>query len=228
MSDHYHGKLIIRSGSSALAKTPITETRDDVRHVISGALDRAEKSLAGPFTGVTIGGASAEKLFPLGRTGVSVQSMIDAVEGFLASLPGAEESAGLELMQSLEASGLDFLALSQAQQDLLVELISLYTGRLGPGHAEVKLNDVTKSCWRNQVRADGRLWRRRCLLLPNYEPADADRVRSPARDQLRQQRAKSTTRAHGRTHAKPATTTGATFFSSTTANTITEPSRGTL
>jgi hypothetical protein len=317
MSEHDHGNLVMTPGSSALTKTPVADTREHVRHVVAGALDRAEKSLAGPFTGIIIGDDRAENLFPLGRTGVSVQPMIDAVERFLGSLSGAErqlatfevdddehwrswhnmhfflmrhglgmndmsneqreialdilrssmsvsgfenardvmrlnehaaeltgrldeygefyywisifgtpsstepwgwqidghhliinclvlgdqivmtpdfrgsepvaatsgafagtrvfaseESAGLELMQSfdasqratatisadpprevittaqadnlaLEASGLEFSTLSQGQQDRLVELISLYTGRLGSGHAEVKLDEVT-------------------------------------------------------------------------------------
>ena len=90
MSDHDHGNLIMKAGSSALTKTPIADTREHVRHVVSGALDRAEKSLAGPFTGITIGGDPAENLFPLGRTDVSVQPMIEAVERFLELLSGEE------------------------------------------------------------------------------------------------------------------------------------------
>ena len=84
-----------------------------------------------------------------------------------------EEAAGLDLMQSLDRGqratatiaedpprelvataqidnlslgedGLLFDALGRGQQEALVDLISLYTGRLRPGHAEVRLADVKR------------------------------------------------------------------------------------
>ena len=45
---------------------------------------------------------------------------------------------------ALDAVGLDYAGLSPAQQDRLVELIALYTGRIRPGHAGIRLDEVKR------------------------------------------------------------------------------------
>ncbi len=90
LSPDMPGKLIMDPGSSALARTPIGDYRDHVRAVIEGALTRADESLSGPFTGVTVAASTNDDLFPIQRTGLSLDPVIDAARRLLESLSVAE------------------------------------------------------------------------------------------------------------------------------------------
>jgi Protein of unknown function (DUF3500) len=61
-------------------------------------LARAQANMAAPFTSITTDGTVIPGLYALRKTGVSVQSIIDAAEAFLASLtPEARATASFEV-----------------------------------------------------------------------------------------------------------------------------------
>jgi hypothetical protein len=67
---------------------------EPARTAVLNALSRARKSLAEEFKGVTAdGGTAPAGLFPIVRTGVSVQPIIDAARAFLALLTPEQRSA---------------------------------------------------------------------------------------------------------------------------------------
>lgn len=84
------GNLNMKSGSSALAVTPIGDYAAPVRKIIEGAMKRADESLAGSFSGVMTGVPDVEGLHPLASTGVSVDPIIEAAQRFLGSLSTEE------------------------------------------------------------------------------------------------------------------------------------------
>ena len=57
---------------------------------VKNAFDRAKAALAEEFAGLTTGGAPGSGLFPIVKTGVSVQPMIDAANAFRATLTAAQ------------------------------------------------------------------------------------------------------------------------------------------
>src|SRR5579885_3190102 len=61
--------------------------------VLRTYMARARTTLAEPFVGVTTDGNPVRGLFPLSRTGVSVQPIIDAAEAFLALLTPEQRKA---------------------------------------------------------------------------------------------------------------------------------------
>lgn len=63
------------------------------RSAVENALARAEKALAEDLKGITAGGQTPPGLFPIRKTGVSVQPVIDAALAFLALLTEAEQKA---------------------------------------------------------------------------------------------------------------------------------------
>ena len=71
---------------SAARFTPISTFHEPARTAVQGAFDRAKKSLAEEFTGITTGGAPVEGLFPVMRTGVSVEPVVEAAHAFKDTL----------------------------------------------------------------------------------------------------------------------------------------------
>lgn len=82
--------VVTLAAASAIRQTPVAEIREPVRGIVHEAIDRAERSLAQPFDGVTIGERAHDDLFPLAATGVSVEPIVGAAERFLAALSIAD------------------------------------------------------------------------------------------------------------------------------------------
>jgi len=74
------------SGSSATHFTPIETLPEPARARRQGLFDRAQSLLAEEFIGITAGGARADGLFPVVRTGVSPGPVLEAANAFRASL----------------------------------------------------------------------------------------------------------------------------------------------
>ncbi|NND50263.1 MAG: DUF3500 domain-containing protein [Rhizobiales bacterium] len=78
--------------------------------------------------------------------GLELMQGLDAAQRAAATVSDAPPREIITTAQvdnlALDAVGLAFSSLAPAHQDQLVELISLYTGRLRPGHAEIRLEDV--------------------------------------------------------------------------------------
>ncbi|MFN0304593.1 MAG: DUF3500 domain-containing protein [Burkholderiales bacterium] len=79
-------KLIMSGHASALKPTPLSEFPERLQGVVGGAMARAKAALADRFKGTTTDGTTVPGLFPLSKTGVSVQPVIDAAIAFAASL----------------------------------------------------------------------------------------------------------------------------------------------
>jgi len=71
---------------SAARFTPISTFHEPARTVVQGAFDRAKKSLAEEFMGITTGRAPVEGLFPVMQTGVSVEPVVEAAHAFKDTL----------------------------------------------------------------------------------------------------------------------------------------------
>jgi hypothetical protein len=79
-------------GASATRFTPFSTLAEPARSRRQQAFDRARESLEEELTGITLGGARADGLFPILKTGVSVEPVIDAANAFLATLTTAERN----------------------------------------------------------------------------------------------------------------------------------------
>ncbi len=79
-------KLITSGHASALKPTPLSEFPERLQGVVGGAMARAKAALAEKFKGTTIDGTTVPGLFPVSKTGISVQPVIDAANAFAASL----------------------------------------------------------------------------------------------------------------------------------------------
>jgi len=67
---------------------------EPARSVVQNALARAQKALAAEFRGITAGGdAAPPDLFPIVKTGISVQPIIDAVQAFEALLTDEQQTS---------------------------------------------------------------------------------------------------------------------------------------
>ena len=73
-------------GASATRFTDISTFPEPPRSRLQDVFDRAKASLAREFTGITSGGAPMRGLFPIVKTGVSVQPVIAAANAFRATL----------------------------------------------------------------------------------------------------------------------------------------------
>jgi hypothetical protein len=93
MSDPLPGQLITTGHASAKRFTPLSEFPERLQTVVGGAMERAKKALAERFEGVTNDGKVVPGLFPIRKTGVSVQPIIDAANAFAASLSESERVA---------------------------------------------------------------------------------------------------------------------------------------
>jgi hypothetical protein len=80
--------------------------------------------------------------------GLDLMQSFDAAQRAAATISDAPPREVITTAQvdnlALDAEGLTFEGLTPAQQDHFVDLISLYTNRLRPGHAEIRLADVKK------------------------------------------------------------------------------------
>ncbi len=88
-----------------------------------------------------------------------------------------------------------------ASSDQLLALIEIYVGRIAPGHAEVRLDEVRGT----SPRPTSPGWaarRRQRLLLPRAQPGHPHRVRPPGRHRVRQQHAVAQPHPHHRAHAE--------------------------
>ncbi|MSQ20939.1 MAG: DUF3500 domain-containing protein [Betaproteobacteria bacterium] len=83
-------KLIMIGHASAVKPTPVTEFPERLQGVVSNAMARAKAALADQFKGTTTDGTTIPGLFPLSKTGISVQPVIDAAVVFAASLSDAQ------------------------------------------------------------------------------------------------------------------------------------------
>jgi Protein of unknown function (DUF3500) len=86
MSTTDTSKLIMTGHASAVKPTPIGQFPERLQGVVSNAMARAKAALADRFKGTTTDGNIVPGLFPLSKTGVSVQPVIDAANAFAASL----------------------------------------------------------------------------------------------------------------------------------------------
>ena len=80
-------------GVSATRFTPIPTFPEPARSVLQGAFDRAKKSLAEEFTGITTGTGAIEGVFPVMQTGVSMAPVIEAAQAFRDTLTTAQWQA---------------------------------------------------------------------------------------------------------------------------------------
>ncbi len=85
-------KLRPSLGASATRFTSISTFPEPARSRVQDAFDSAKASLAEDFTGITTGGVPANGLFPIVKTGVSVQPVVDAANAFRASLTNEQWS----------------------------------------------------------------------------------------------------------------------------------------
>jgi hypothetical protein len=79
-------KLRPSLGASATRFTDFTNFPEPARSRIGEAFDRAKASLAEDFTGITAVGVPAEGLFPIVKSGVSVDPVVEAANAFRAAL----------------------------------------------------------------------------------------------------------------------------------------------
>ncbi len=78
--------------ASATRFTSISTFPEPARSLVQEAFDRAKASLAEDFTGITTGGVPAEGHFPIIKTGVSVEPIVDAANAFRTSLTNEQWS----------------------------------------------------------------------------------------------------------------------------------------
>ena len=71
--------------------------------------------------------------------------------------------------------------MTPAQQASLVDLIRLYTDRLPPAHAQLRLDEVREHLACDDLRLDRAVRSGRAVLLSDLQPGDFYRVLSPAR-----------------------------------------------
>ena len=71
---------------SAIRFTPPSSFPEPARSLLQNALARAKAALAEEFEGITVEGSTAAGLFPIFKTGVSVQPIVDAARAFGACL----------------------------------------------------------------------------------------------------------------------------------------------
>lgn len=82
--------VVTATAASAIRPTPLAEIREPVRGIVEEAIARADRSLAEPLRGVTVGEDLQEGLFPLAKTGISVEPIVQAAERFLDGLSSAD------------------------------------------------------------------------------------------------------------------------------------------
>jgi len=73
-------------GASATHLTPFSSLPEPARSRRQQFFDRAQASLAEEFSGISAGGVLVEGLFPITKSGVSVQPVVDAANAFRTSL----------------------------------------------------------------------------------------------------------------------------------------------
>jgi hypothetical protein len=73
-------------GGNALKPVPLSP-------FLQQMLDRGKAEMAKPFIGITTDGTAMPDLFPLAKTGLSLQSVVDAANGFLAGLSAEQRAA---------------------------------------------------------------------------------------------------------------------------------------
>ncbi len=73
-------------GGPALKPFPLPE-------VLQKMLDRGKAEMAKPFTGITTDGTAIDGLYPVMKTGLSLQAMVDAANAFLACLNAEQRAA---------------------------------------------------------------------------------------------------------------------------------------
>jgi hypothetical protein len=129
---------------------------EPARTVVQNALARAQKTLAAEFTGITADRtATPPDLFPIVKTGVSVQPIIDAVAAFLALLTGeqrgsvnfAVDSKQWQSWQNMHCfllrHGLLLADLSEAQREAALNILRASLSATGYGNARdvMRLNE---------------------------------------------------------------------------------------
>lgn len=86
MTDDAAPKLRPRSEASARRLTDISLYPEPGRSRVQGAFDMAKVALEEDFVGITSGGETPDGLFPIVKTGVSVEPIVDAANAFRATL----------------------------------------------------------------------------------------------------------------------------------------------
>lgn len=71
---------------SALRPSPLSELDPSIREVLERIIQIGRAALAEPFKGITTDGTVVPGLFPIQKTGVSLQPLVDAATAFLATL----------------------------------------------------------------------------------------------------------------------------------------------
>ena len=79
-------------GASATRFTPFSSLPEPARSRRQQFFDRAQASLAEDFSGISAGGVLAEGLFPIMKSGVSVQPIVEAANAFRTSLTKEQRS----------------------------------------------------------------------------------------------------------------------------------------
>ena len=134
-----------------------------------------------------------------------VRALTDAQRGRVIlspTLPGEAFTAAFRDNFELRYEGLRFDQLSTAQQALLVDLLATYVGRIRPGHAEIRMEEVRRHLGETHFAWMGRVRRGQRLLLPRGQLRHPRRVRPPARHRVRQRRAVTHPYPHGGAYAE--------------------------
>ena len=92
MDDIAAPKIRPSRGASATRFIPISTLREPSRSRLQQSFDRAKVSLAEDFTGITTDGVPAKGHFPIVKTGISVEPVVDAANAFRASLTNKQWS----------------------------------------------------------------------------------------------------------------------------------------
>ena len=154
---------------------------------------------SGQYAGIRVFEAEEAKGFALMHA-LSPEQRAEATVS--QDLPMEVFSAAFRDNLTLNYQGIRYDRLTPEQQSLLLDLINVYVGRIRPGHAEVRVDEVkahldeTWFAWMGQLRSG------QPVLLPRPQPGDPDRVRPPARHRARQRRADAEPHPHAGAHAE--------------------------
>ena len=121
--------------------------------------ESAEAAVAQEFKGISTDGRVVLDLFPIQKTGVNGLALMRSLSPTQRSrtilgptLPGELFTAAFHDNFEMRYEGIRFAELSSVQHRLLLRLVDTYVGRIRPGHAEVKSDEVKRHYGKDLLR----------------------------------------------------------------------------
>jgi Protein of unknown function (DUF3500) len=117
-------------------------------------------------------------------------------------LPSELFAAAFNDNRQIEPAGIRYDELPADGRERLEALLGTYTGRMWPGHAELRYAEVKRLPPPDAFRVDRPVRRCEPVLLPHSEPGDPCRVRPPVWHHLRQRHPVTRPHPHCGPHSK--------------------------